>query len=59
VKIYTHQENMPGSISKNPVNSILEDQDGNLWVGTVEGGLNLKSVEKNFSNILQRLRLRT
>ncbi len=48
VKIYTHQENMPGSISKNPVNSILEDQDGNLWVGTVEGGLNLKKRGENF-----------
>jgi len=48
VKIYTHQENMPGSISKNPVNSILEDQDGNLWVGTVEGGLNLKKRGEKF-----------
>ena len=48
VKIYTHQENMPGSISKNPVNAILEDRDGNLWVGTVEGGLNLKRKGTNF-----------
>jgi ligand-binding sensor domain-containing protein len=48
VKIYTHQENTPGSISKNPVNAILEDRDGNLWVGTVEGGLNLKRKGTNF-----------
>ncbi len=27
----------------NPVNAISEDKDGNLWVGTVEGGLNKKS----------------
>ena len=48
VKIYTHQENTPGSISKNPVNAILEDGDGNLWVGTVEGGLNRRKKGTNF-----------
>lgn len=31
------------SLSPNPVNAISEDKDGNLWVGTVEGGLNKKS----------------
>lgn len=28
------------TLSPNPVNAILEDGDGTLWVGTVEGGLN-------------------
>lgn len=39
---YMHNENDPQSISRNPVNAIYEDKTGNLWVGTVEGGLNLK-----------------
>ena len=32
----------PGSLSPNPVNAILVEPDGHLWVGTVEGGLNLR-----------------
>ncbi len=39
---YTYNEQTTGSLSQNPVNVILEDQDAQLWVGTVEGGLNLK-----------------
>ena len=35
------------SLSPNAVNSICEDRDGNLWVGTVEGGLNLKRKGEN------------
>lgn len=31
-----------GSISGNLVNAILEEDDGTLWVGTVERGLNLR-----------------
>ena len=38
---YVHS-NDPTSISKNPVNAIYEDKNGDLWVGTVEGGLNRK-----------------
>ena len=33
---------IPSSLSDNPVNVIYEDKEKNLWVGTVEGGLNLK-----------------
>ena len=39
---YTYNEQVQGSLSQNPVNVILEDRDAQLWVGTVEGGLNLK-----------------
>ncbi|NDV68538.1 two-component regulator propeller domain-containing protein [Dysgonomonas sp. 25] len=42
IRNYIHDKNNPKSISPNPVNAILEDSKGNLWVGTVEGGLNLK-----------------
>lgn len=39
---YRHNRENPSSLSYNPVNAVYEDKDGNLWVGTVEGGLNLK-----------------
>lgn len=39
---YIHNYKERGSISANPVNAITEDHIGNLWVGSVEGGLNLK-----------------
>ncbi len=39
---YVHSKDDPGSLSKNPVNAIFEDKNGDLWVGTVEGGLNRK-----------------
>ena len=42
VRSYSNIENDPHSLSKNPVNVILEDEDENVWIGTVEGGLNLK-----------------
>ena len=32
----------PRSLSPNPVNAMYADADGRLWVGTVEGGLNLR-----------------
>lgn len=46
VRNYTHNDNDPNSISCNPVNAIIEDRQGNLWVGAVEGGLNLKQKNK-------------
>lgn len=39
---YFHQINNPGSLSRNPVNAIVEDEYHTLWVGTVEGGLNCR-----------------
>lgn len=40
---YVHDDGNPYSLSQNPVNAIYEDRLGNLWVGTVEGGLNKKA----------------
>ena len=31
---YYHQQNLSGSLSHNPVNSIVEDEYQTLWVGT-------------------------
>lgn len=42
VKSYQYNHEEPRSISRNLINAIYEDQKGNLWIGTVEGGLNLK-----------------
>lgn len=39
---YYHQQNLPDSLSRNPVNAIVEDEYQTLWVGTVEGGLNCR-----------------
>lgn len=39
---YIHLQNQNTSLSRNLVNSIKEDSDGNLWVGVVEGGLNCR-----------------
>ena len=50
VKNYQHSPNDKNSISKGCVNSVFMDKDENLWVGVIEGGLNLK--EKN-SNVFQ------
>ncbi len=38
IRSYSNIENDPRSLSKNPVNVILEDEDENVWIGTVEGG---------------------
>ncbi|MCK5280961.1 MAG: sigma 54-interacting transcriptional regulator, partial [Cyclobacteriaceae bacterium] len=37
---YIHDPEDPNSLSDNRIYSILEDQSGNLWIGTVDGGLN-------------------
>lgn len=42
IENYAHIPSDKYSLSANPVNAIYEDRKGNLWVGTVEGGLNLK-----------------
>lgn len=41
-KNFVHQTDVTNSISPNQVNAIFEDKSGNLWIGTVEGGLNRK-----------------
>lgn len=42
IQNYTHSPQEGTSLSRNLVNAVLEDEDGALWVGTVEGGLNLR-----------------
>jgi ligand-binding sensor domain-containing protein len=37
----------PHSLSPNPVNAMYVEPDGRLWVGTVEGGLNLRERGSN------------
>ena len=45
IRNYLHNKENPSSLSYNPVNAIYEDKYGTLWVGTVEGGPNRKSME--------------
>jgi len=37
--VYKHLHNQPGSLPANNINSLCEDSDGNIWVGTRLGGL--------------------
>jgi len=41
IKAYHHDPGDPTSLSSNFISSLLVDSAGNLWVGTVGGGLNL------------------
>lgn len=48
---FIHSDDDPTSLSPNAVNAMYADSQGNLWVGTVEGGLNLKRPgEKTFTH---------
>ncbi len=38
IQNYQHDNKNLQTISHNPVNAVYEDNSGNLWVGTVEGG---------------------
>ncbi|MBK8551284.1 MAG: SMP-30/gluconolactonase/LRE family protein [Ignavibacteria bacterium] len=49
---YVNEENNPKSLSNNHVNSIAEDFEGNLWIGT-ENGLNL--LKKNSTEFVKYL----
>lgn len=44
---FSYQQDNSYSLSRNPVNAIYEDMKENLWVGTVEGGLNKKIKNEN------------
>lgn len=50
---YVYDENKKNSISKNPVNAIYEDTNNDLWIGTVEGGLNKKHKNDSFTHYTQ------
>lgn len=47
INTYRHDDANPGSLSPNPVNAIVRGHDGTLYVGTVEGGLNIMSQGSN------------
>lgn len=48
----SHRSGDNSSIAPNPVNSLLQMEDGTLWVGNVEGGISISSGEmKEFSHI--------
>ena len=52
VRNFTHNSSNPGSISSGAVNAVWQDNDGRLWVGTVEGGLNiLEKGKDSFTHI--------
>ncbi|MBL0745795.1 hybrid sensor histidine kinase/response regulator transcription factor [Chryseolinea lacunae] len=46
VQRYVNIPNHPGSLSNNSVYSVYEDLNGNLWVGTYGGGLNLMNKDR-------------
>ncbi|MCF8228588.1 MAG: hypothetical protein K9J24_06555, partial [Bacteroidales bacterium] len=49
-KLYTNHPSDPNSLSNNSINNILEDQDGNLWIGSMWYGLNkYNKTEDNFT----------
>lgn len=37
---YVHEPDNPHSLSQNEIGPLVEDRNGNLWVGTMGGGLN-------------------
>ena len=41
IKNFSHDDSDPGSLSAGAVNAIWQEDGGCLWVGTVEGGLNI------------------
>lgn len=44
---YSHDDNIPSSLAQGSVNAILQQENGRLWIGTVEGGLSLKQKRKD------------
>lgn len=51
---YVHQANNPSSLSNDNIYTLLQDQEGRIWVGTYGGGLNLFT-ENRFLNASQGL----
>jgi len=55
VSSFVYQPNIPGSISDSPVKSILEDNQGNIWMATESRGLNLLNRKTlSFEHIVQQ-----
>lgn len=47
---YVNSPQRASSLSPHPVNAMYVEQDGTLWVGTVEGGLNRKTPAGDFEH---------
>lgn len=44
-KSYSHDSDNPESLSYNIASSFLEDQQGNIWIGTLGGGVNKFNID--------------
>jgi signal transduction histidine kinase/ligand-binding sensor domain-containing protein/DNA-binding response OmpR family regulator len=44
---YQHEQGNPASLSKGPVRTIVEDKEGRLWVGIINHGLDVFSLNKH------------
>ncbi|MCK0157145.1 ATP-binding protein [Cellulophaga sp. F20128] len=54
-KHYKYNENDSTTISGNLINKLLEDKNGNIWIGTIANGLNLYNPVKD---VFKRIRLK-
>jgi ligand-binding sensor domain-containing protein/signal transduction histidine kinase/DNA-binding response OmpR family regulator len=51
LKVYTHNEKIPTTISATIVNSVYCDSEGTIWAGTLDGGLSRYNPNNgNFTN---------
>ncbi|HET7734083.1 MAG TPA: two-component regulator propeller domain-containing protein, partial [Paludibacter sp.] len=51
LKLYTHDERIPTSLSATNVNSVFCDSEGTIWAGTIDGGLSRYNARKDdFTN---------
>ena len=56
VNNFRHDEQHPQSLAAGAVNAVLQEPDGRLWVGTVEGGLSVREPESRVFDHLTRER---
>ena len=56
VNNFQHDERDPNSLAAGAVNAVLQEPDGRLWVGTVEGGLSIREPESRGFDHLTRER---
>ncbi|MDR1456349.1 MAG: response regulator [Tannerella sp.] len=46
--VFNHDPSCGNSLSNNDIKTIFQDSEGNIWIGTAGGGLNLYREEENF-----------
>jgi signal transduction histidine kinase/ligand-binding sensor domain-containing protein/CheY-like chemotaxis protein/AraC-like DNA-binding protein len=47
VRVYRHKKNDPSSLRSSDITSLHQDSKGQVWVGTIEGGLHLYNRNKD------------